>query len=107
MHERLSQTALACFVQRRLCRSGWLLWSRRYLDCLIVLLAKAGIIITKSDKFVAMIMPILTVGGVVGFVAGLVVSLSVMKMDAKRKEQIIRRYVGSENRLYIYSGVCS
>jgi hypothetical protein len=56
------------------------------------------------EQIVAGCMPILIAGGVLGFVADMVVSTRVARSDPKTEQEIERRYVGSNGRLKIYFG---
>jgi hypothetical protein len=55
--------------------------------------------------FAAKNMPILVVGGVVGFIAGIIVSLRVAKLDPRTKKIIEKKYIGAGGQLYVYFGV--
>lgn len=60
-----------------------------------------------EDKldFAAKSMPVLIIGGIVGFIAGLIISLVVATRDSKTEAEIEEKYVGFRGRYMIYSGV--
>lgn len=60
---------------------------------------------SAADELVAGSLPTLALGGALGFVAGVVVSIAVLKQNAARDANIEERYVGAGGRLKIYFGV--
>jgi hypothetical protein len=58
-----------------------------------------------GDQLITGCMPILVAGGVLGFVAGLVVSLREARSDPKTEQKIVKRFMGKSGRETIYLGV--
>ena len=59
---------------------------------------------SHGDQLVAGCMPTLIAGGVLGFVAGLVVSIRAAKSDPKTEQKIEKKYIGKGGRVQIYFG---
>jgi hypothetical protein len=68
------------------------------------LLLKKGVI--KNDGAVLhWIMPVLIAGGVVGFVAGLVISIWMTRLNEKEGNRLYQKFVGPDGKLNIYFGL--
>jgi uncharacterized membrane protein len=57
-----------------------------------------------SDRFVSEIMPILIAGGVIGLVAGLIISIRMARLDKKTAQKIEKKFLGRGDQLRIYFG---
>jgi hypothetical protein len=59
---------------------------------------------SHGDSIIAGCEPILTAGGVIGLVSGLIVSMRVAKSDPKTRQKIEKRFVGRGGQMQIYFG---
>lgn len=71
---------------------------------IIVGLFASSMVKGRADSFVAQSMPVLAVGGVLGFVIGLLVAMRVARADPETEAKLRKKYIRRSDRVRIYFG---